>query len=396
MNSFFTNINETTNILFPPTKLVFGNNTINQLGIETENINCKNVLIITDKKLEAIGIVNKAIDALNKKNIKISTYSGITPNPTISEVEKGVNIAKSKAIDLIVGFGGGSILDAAKVIAVMTNHSGKVENYLGMNKIERYGIPSILVPTTSGTGSEISHAAVLTDEKDGNKKVMYGIQMFAKVAIVDPTLTLSLPPKITAETGMDALTHAIEAFVSWKAHLVSDFFASTAIRLISSNLRAAYAKGSTSIEARYNMALASTFGLLALIVSGGGGAVHGLSYPLGVKAHKSHGESNAILLPYVMEYNVIGNLKKFALIAKLMNYAGKTTNEIKLAKNSIQAVRDLSIDINIPQRMRDINIRKEDIPSFVEISFQYYKHHLERNPRDINPELAKEIYNSAW
>ena len=384
------------NIQFPPTKIIFGNNAISRLIEEIKILKGNRVLIVTDKQLVRLGLLDQINSKLRKENIDFYVFDEVIPNPPISQVENAIKFSKDKDIDLIIGFGGGSSLDTAKIVAIMSKNEGKIIDYIGLDKINKFGLPKILIPTTSGSGSEVSHSAVLTDERDGNKKVIYGFPLFAEVALIDPILTLNLPPKITSETGMDALTHAIEGFVSWKSNMISDYFAAQSISLIAKYLRPAYARGEKSIESRYNMSLASTLAVMALVISAGGGAVHGLSYPVGAKSHRSHGESIAILLPYVMNFNLIGNVHKFAIISKLMGYDNDNLNEIEMAKNSIKAVKELSKDIHLPQRMRDINIQKDEIISLTEIAFKNFKYHFDRNPRRINPESAKKIYENAW
>jgi alcohol dehydrogenase len=310
-------------------------------------------------------------------------------------VEKAIKIVREKSYDTVIGFGGGSALDAAKVIACLVKNEGEVRDYLGANKIPKRGLPCMLVPTTAGTGAEVSPVSVLTDEKAGNKNVISDSKLFADVALVDPLLTVLLPPKLTAYTGIDALCHAMGGFITRKANPVSDALAMEAIYLIGRNLRRAVSKGQTDMEARYNMALGAAMAMIARTNSGGG-AVHGLSYPLGTKYHLPHGQSIALLLPHVMAFNVGFAVPKFIRIAEAMGEKTEGLPEGRAAEKAIDAIRALLKDIGILQGLREIGVKKEDFPEFADIVYEVAYRHIEANPRHLTKEDVIKIYENAW
>lgn len=275
----------------------------------------------------------------------------------------------------------------------MASNPGNVLDYCGIDLVPKRGIPKILVPTTAGTGSEVTRVFVVTDTKDNMKKVVYSNYAIADLAIVDPMLTVSMPPKVTADTGMDALVHAIETFVSMNATPFSDLLASEAIRKITQYLPIAYAKGD-HIEARYHMALASLMAGLAF-ASGGLGAVHALAYPLGTEYHLPHGRSNAIMLPHVMEFNLIGNRYRYAKISEMMG-KGEDIIDLKIkAAMSVEAVIGLLEDIQIPYHLRDYGIPKEDIPKLVKEGMKQARLFVP-NPRNLTERDIEIIYTKAW
>jgi alcohol dehydrogenase class IV len=266
-----------------------------------------------------------------------------------------------------------------------------------MHRVEKPGLPTILIPTTAGTSAEWTWVAVVTDDLEPGKvakKSMYSTYLRPRAVIVDPLMTLNLPPKATAETGMDTLSHAIEAHTTWKANLVSDMFTEKVISLVAQNLRSAYGKGSKNLEARYHMAIGASLGF-AYMVSGAG-IIHGMGYPLQMKTHISHGESMAILMPSVMEFNLVANVPRFARIAELM---GEIVPELSLrakAQRSVEAVRQLIQDVRLPLRMREVGVHKEDIPGFVEAVFINSPHLVDGNCRNVTREEMAGIYEAAW
>ena len=212
--------------------------------------------------------------------------------------------------------------------------------------------------------------------------------------IIDPALTLNLPPSATADTGIDALCHAIEGYTSWKANIITDMVAEKVIKLVSDNLRIAYAKGSKHMEARYNMAIAAAFSMFALRTSGSY-IVHSLSYPLGIKAHLSHGTACALMLPYVMEFNLTGNMEKLAKVAELMGENTEGLSVREKAQKSIGAVRCLSADLGLPQRLGEVGLKETDIPEMVDYVFKFHAYQIENNPRYVSREDMAKILKAA-
>ncbi len=257
------------------------------------------ILVVTDPFLKDIGLTNQVTEPLEAEGYAIEIYTEVVPEPPLAIGEKLVAHTRDNAFDLVIGVGGGSALDLAKLAGVLASHEGNVAHYLnltGTKQITEKGIPTILIPTTSGTGSEITNISVLSLET--TKDVVTHDNLLADVAIVDPALTISLPPKITAATGVDALTHAVESYISKNASPVSDALALQAIRLISNSIRTAVANGQDK-QARTDMSYGSYLAGIAFFNAGVAG-VHALAYPLGGQFHIAHGDSNAVLLPYVM------------------------------------------------------------------------------------------------
>jgi alcohol dehydrogenase class IV len=375
--------------------ILFGSDTIKEIGKEIQKLHGKKVMVITDKYIVKLGLLNKAIQAMEKEGLEIALFEDVEFEPTIEMVEKALKAIRKNSYDIIIGFGGGSVLDAAKVLACLVTNEGQVRDYVGSNKISKRGLPFILVPTTGGTGSEVSPNGVFIDETDGNKKIISDDKLFPALAIVDPLLTLSVPPKLTAYTGMDALCHAMGCYISKKANPLTDAIAIEAIDRISHNLRQAVFKGQGDVESRYNMSLGATMGMIARVNSGGG-AVHGLSYPLGTKYHLPHSQSIALLMPHVMEFNLTSAVPKFARVAKAMGEKVKDLGEEKAAERAPESVKNLARDIGILQGLREFGVKKEDFPEFAEIVYRFSYRHIEVNPRMLSKQDIIKIYENAW
>jgi alcohol dehydrogenase class IV len=284
-------------------------------------------------------------------------------------------------------------LDVAKAVSLkVTNDLGVLE-LCGFDMAKKRGIPKILISTTSGTGSEVTRASILVNEKQNVKVVINSLYALPDVAIVDPLLTLTLPPKVTADTGMDALVHAIETYTGVNATPFSDILAERAIEWISQYLPMAWAKGSNT-EARYHMSLAATLAGMAF-ASGGLGATHALAYPVGTEYHLSHGRSNAIMLPHVMRSNLSGDSEKYGMIAGLMGKDVDGLSALEAAELSVEAVKDLLAAMEVSCRLRDYGIPREAIPMLVEKGMKYTWLFM-NNPRDLREPEVRTIYEEAY
>ncbi len=288
-------------------KLVFtplsytGWGALEQLIPEVEKYSPKKILVVTDPMLAKIGLAERITSPLEEQGYSVTLYTDVVPEPPLETGEKLVSFTREGQFEMVIGVGGGSALDLAKLAAVLAVHEGSAADYLnltGTKSVEKKGLPKILIPTTSGTGSEVTNISVLSLET--TKDVVTHDYLLADVAIVDPELTVSVPAKVTAATGIDALTHAVEAYISVNASPTTDGLALQAIRLIGRSLRKAVEDGSDK-QARIDMSNGSYLAGLAFFNAGVAG-VHALAYPLGGQFHISHGESNAVLLPYVMGY----------------------------------------------------------------------------------------------
>jgi len=378
---------------FSPTMILLGYNVVDRIGVEAKKLGGSKACIVTDEGVLKSGLVDRVKIPLEKEGIKVDVFDKVLPEPPVRVVDQCSEFIRKGKFDFIVGLGGGSSLDTAKGAAIMGAREGSVREVCGIDLITKRGLPKILIPTTGGTGAEATRAFVLTDEEEGIKKVSYSNYNMPELAIVDPTLAVSMPPKVTADTGIDALVHAIESFVSVNGTPFSDLLALEAIRLVSKSLPVAYAKGE-NLSARYDMSFAALLGGMS-ITSGGLGAVHALAYPIGTEYHQNHGRSNAIMLPHVMEFNLVGNLEKYSKIAQAMGEHVEGLDLSEGAEEAVVAVRRLLQMINISTRLRDYGIPREDIPKLVEGGMKQSRLFVP-NPRNPVREDVRAIFEKAW
>lgn len=378
-----------------------GNGAVENVGTLVKQHGGKKVLIITDTGIVQAGLVDNVKQPLEKEGIESGIFDDCKPDALISVIKECAQFAAKGDYDLIIGVGGGSTMDTAKVtrIAATAKDVDKEDIRQYFSGVPRPGLPMILIATTAGSGAEMSGAAVVTDDITGGETIKRSIvndYLLPDAVIVDPLMTTNLPPRITADTGMDALSHALEGYTNARANLISDMFAETAINLVSSNLRGAYYKGSMNPEARYNMSIAASIAILAFNTGGGPTLTHGMGHSLQAKAHCTHGVSCSIMLPHVMEFNMPVRLPRFARIAELMGEKMAGLSSQDAAQKAVDAVRKLSLDVGMPQRLRDIGVKREDIPEIVGILFDVNARTLVNNPRDCSKDDALKIFEAAW
>jgi len=382
-----------THVFLSPNRILFGIDAVKGVAAEAKQLGGKKVLIVTDPGVAEAGLVEAIKGPLESDGIAFSLYDQVEPEPSARIVDQCTQYLKDENCDLIIGVGGGSSLDVAKGASIMATNEGNILDYSGIDVVPKRGLPKILIPTTAGTGSEVTRVLVVTDEASNIKKAVYSNHVLSDVAIVDPMMTLSMPPKVTADTGIDALVHAIETYVSLNATPFSDILAVEAITLIAENVTMAFAKGE-NVEARYDMSLAATISGLAFS-SGGLGAVHALSNPLGIEYHLPHGRTNAIMLPHVMTFNLIGNPTKFAWIAEAMGEAVEGLSPMEAGSLAVEAVKELLNQLKISIRLRDYDIPQKDIPKLVEGAMKVSRLFVP-NPRNLTHEDVEEIFRMAW
>jgi len=376
-----------------PTRIQFGVGSINNLAKTIQEFNGSKVFLVIDPALNKTGITSQITAPLDNAGLPYVIYDTIDPEPGLKLADKGYKLAKSSGCDCVIGAGGGSAMDVAKAVAILLTNGGKAADYLGLDKIAKPGVPKIMVPTSAGTGAEVTFTAVFINEKTGSKGGMNGAPLYPEAAILDPMLTLSLPPKITASTGIDALTHALEAYTSTQAHTISEMYSLEAIKLISQNLPKAYANGS-NLEARSALLMGSLLGGKALATAGVG-LVHAMAYPMGGMFGIAHGLANAILLPYVIEYNLIGNMEKYATLAAIL---GKKTTDMttrEAAERCVEALFELNADVGIPGTLQDIDIPVEQLPEMARIALTVTRP-VENNPRQPTLDDVIHIYQMAY
>ena len=377
---------------FSPSKIILGVAAAEQVGNEAKSLGGQKVLIITDPGVARVGLVEKIQEALISEKLIVGIFDRVELEPPARVIDECADLVRKEGYDLIVGLGGGSSLDTAKGVSVVGTNEGKVLDYVGIDVVPNKGLPKILLPTTGGSGAEVTRVFAITDEIDKAKKVVYSNYNLADVAILDPLLTISLPPEVTAETGIDALAHAIESYVSVSSTPFSDILSIEAIRLISENLPVAYAKGE-NIEARSNMIFAAALAGLAW-ASGGLGAVHGLSYVLETEFNLGHAKASSIMLPHVMAFNKIGNLYKYGQVARAMGESIEGLSTYDAAEKSISAVKRLLWSVNISFRLTDYGGSKESFPKLVEGGMKQARLFVP-NPRNLTEHDVKGIYLKA-
>jgi len=392
-----------------PGELVFGLNASQQLGRLIHARGWRRILVVTDLNLVSAGIVDPIRKSLEDAGLGFEIFTGGRPEPDLGTAATARVCAEAYCPDAVLGLGGGSNLDLAKIVATLQAHRGMPEDYFGTDRIPGPILPVIAVPTTAGTGSEVSHSAVLTDVAAGIKVSTLSRHLRPALAVVDPTLTLTCPPRATADSGIDALTHAIEActavdfdqldappeepFPYSGRTPLGDLLSAEAIRLIGQHLVTAV-REPMNLIAREGMAWAATLAGMAFS-NCGVSVVHALEYPIGVAVHVSHGAGNGLLLPYVMRFNLATRSRVFAEIAASLGGDTATLTEIEAAELAVALVEKLRESIGIPIRLRDIGVRSEDLPKFAEKSFAI-KRLMRLNPRRPSQAELLHLLETAW
>ncbi|MBM4315107.1 MAG: iron-containing alcohol dehydrogenase [Deltaproteobacteria bacterium] len=373
-------------------KIVFGRGSFATLPEQIAEAKILRPLIVLDRNLAETGFREKIEGLFAKAGVGYTIYDKTEPEPALELADEGTKLALKKKCDGVIGIGGGSAMDLAKAIAVLAANKGKAEDYLGLNKVPGPGLPKIMVPTTAGTGSEVTFTAVFIRKKLKKKEGMNSPYLYPELALLDPELTLSLPPHPTAATGIDALCHAIESYTSVNASPMSEVMSLEAIRLISDNLRTAVHDG-TNLDAREAMLLGSLYAGLGL-ANAGVTAVHSLSYPLGGKYGVSHGLANTIMLPRVMAFNLPGALEKFVDIAEVM---GEIVEDLPLreaAYLAVEAVEALIEDCGIMTTLEELEIPESDFPELAKVAMTVARP-LANNPCKMTLDQMVELYQEA-
>ena len=371
-------------------KIVAGFDSIQAIREFAAEYSVKSALIITDEGVWKTGLVDKPRQLLTEAGVAVEVIHNTPPEPATHHVEQVVDAAKKMACQAIIGIGGGSSMDVAKITAVMLTNPQPLSELLKGSKIEQRGVPTLMIPTTAGTGAEATQNAIFLVPEEESKVGIVSPKLVPDWAILDPALTVGLPPAITASTGMDALCHAIECYISKKANPLSDTYALRAIGLIFRSLRRAFADGK-DLDARHDMLLAALFGGMC-IASSSTTAVHALAYPLGGKYHMPHGLSNAILLPYVMEFNRDACTEKFRDIAGAMGLAVAGLTAAEAADQMIENLFALTRDLNMGVNLRDKGITAADLDGMVEAAAKVTRL-LNNNPKPMGKDDIRSVYS---
>ncbi|MFS0784335.1 iron-containing alcohol dehydrogenase [Bacillus sp. 1P06AnD] len=375
-----------------PTRIEFGTKKIHSLIEYVRELGGSRIMILTDKGIGNAGIVKKVTDILDHGRFRYLIFDSIKENPKDKDCMDAYRLAKKEKVDLLIGLGGGSSIDTAKAVGILLEHGGSLQDWYGINTLQKSITPLISIPTTSGTGSEITFFSVITDTNSKQKMNILDKKMAARIALLDPELTFTLPAPITASTGMDALTHAIEAYTCNLANPLTDAMALYAMELIVQNLPRAYRDGADE-DARKQMMLGS---LLAGIAFGNSdvAGVHCMAEALGGLYDTPHGVANSMILPYVFEYNIPSNIPKHAEVAKRLGVqpAGKTTEEI--AYEGVDKLYWLAETVNIPEMADVDNIEPEDFAYLAEGATRNVS--ASSNPRPLSVNEYMSLFHAAY
>jgi alcohol dehydrogenase len=377
-------------IYWPAINLI-GPGSIQEIGVEIEKLGLKNLLVVTDKVLRSLDVVSKVTDVLEKYYIDYVVFDDVKPNPTTQNVEDGLVAFKDNNCDGILSIGGGSPQDAAKAIGILYTNGGDITQYEGIGKSANKSVPIIAINTTAGTASEVTINYVITDEIRKIKMVMVDPNCLATVAVNDPELMLQKPAGLTAATGLDAMTHAIEAYITKGAFRLSDTLALEAIKLIGESLETAVNDGK-SLDARSKMAWGSYIAGLSFS-NCGLGIVHSMAHQLGSEYDLPHGVANAILLPYVEEFNSVVCPAKFKNIALALGKDVAHLSDEEASVEAINAIKEMSAALNIP-KLKDTSFNPEDIDKLAEQAMADVC--TGGNPREVTVEDIKALYRWAY
>lgn len=393
---------------FSTQNIVFGNGSINDLDKILRRFNAKNVFLITDQGIVKAGILEKVTNLLKSKGFEVVIYDQAIPEPPVNSVIEAYEFAKKQIkTDVIIGIGGGSSIDLAKVVALLMEHGGHPRDYFEEGKVPGPIAPLIAIPTTAGTGSEVTSVAVVNDTENNLKVGISDNYLRPAVALLDPELTVGLPPYVTACSGIDALVHAIESYtakdfnnIEAKGNIlfqgafpITDALGEKAIELIVNNLTIAVHQGS-NLEARSNMLLGSL--LAGLAFSNAGNALaHAIAYPVGGIVKSPHGEVTGLLLPYVMRYNTTTTKEKMSKIAKIFGVVNKNNNENELAFAASEAVLQLLEEIGLPTKLSQIGVKEEDLEEIAEKTLGIERL-VRNNPRVPDKKSLLNLIESAF
>lgn len=376
--------------LLQPQKIVFGTGCIQTLVDDYKQLGKQRLFVLTAPPIRPL--IEDALAELTAAGISIEVYDQVMAEPTLNDFNRILEYARQFDADSVIGIGGGSVLDVAKLVAAFAKSEQQAADCFGTGFIKAKGLWLACLPTTAGTGAEVSPNAILLDERDHLKKGIVSPYLIVDAAYVDPKLTWTVPAKVTADTGMDALTHCIEAYTNKFAHPAVDIYALQGIRLIAANLERAVKDGK-DVEAREALALGSLYGGLCLGPVNTA-AVHALSYPLGGEFHIPHGLSNAILLPSVMKFNRPANLKRYAEVAVALGCEpGKDDNET--AQRGVDFIYQLADTVGIPKKLTDLGIPQTAVDGMAKAAMEVQRL-LKNNPREVTEQDARDIYNSLY
>lgn len=370
-----------------PTTIRFGAGAVKELPAYLSKNNLKAPLIVTDPTISQLPFFKTIVEDLKAKGIAVEVFNDIHKNPVKSDVYKGTDVWDATNRDSIVGIGGGAALDVARAIVLRVNHREdlfKYDDLIGGDIYVTNDVPHfITIPTTSGTGSEVGRSAIIADDETHQKKILFSPKLMAQIVFADPELTMDLPPFITAATGMDALTHNMEAYLAKNFHPMCDGIALEGISLIKDALERA--TNNPDLESRSKMLMASMMGAIAF--QKGLGVVHSLAHPLSSLLDTHHGLANAVNIPYGMQFNVAGFEDRFKKIARTLDLKDENGEAV------VKYLFDLNTKVNIPHKLSDIGVKNEHIETLADLAFADFAH--PNNPKPVSREDFKQLYLTA-
>ncbi len=370
-----------------PTTIRFGAGASKELGDYLIKNNLSRPLVVTDTTVSQLDFFKEIINDLERKNISVEIFSDIHKNPIRSDVYKGADAYDQTKRDSVIGIGGGAALDVARAIVLRVNHREdlfKYDDLVGGDIYVTNDVPHfITIPTTAGTGSEVGRSAIIADDETHQKKILFSPKLLAKIVFADPLLTMQLPAFITAATGMDALTHNMEAYLAKMPHPLCEGIALEGISLINDSLEKAVNK--PDLESRSKMLIASLMGAIAF--QKGLGVVHSLAHPLSSLLDTHHGLANAVNIPYGMEFNIAGFENKFNRIARALELKDETGEAV------VNYLFNLNSKINIPHKLRDIGVKQEHIETLADLAIADFAH--PNNPKPVSREDFRNLYSKA-
>jgi alcohol dehydrogenase class IV len=384
-----------------PSRVIFGVGTVDQVGSEIKRLGLNDGLLVTDLGVGKAGLLDKVKKPLDKEGLRTAVYDEVEPEPSITCIERLLDVAAKSRREFLIGLGGGSSIDAAKAVSVLLNNPGDPEDYLagGKKEFSRPGVPCITIPTTAGTGAEITWDSVVKDRR-GTKAFYEHAYIRPNLAIVDPVMSSTMPPRLTASTGVDALCHAVESTLAKMANPFTRAVALESIRLISSSLRTAVQHGNV-IEARSDMALATT---LAAYSEGNVGDIeaHGIGHLLGSFYKIPHGTACGLALPYAMEHNIVVVPDRLRLVAEAMGEQTSGLSVREAAYRGAYAVKRLIEDVGLPTTLqeasREYGMNKEDLPRLAKsmVTIPWIKMLFDSAIRTMNEEIALQLLTRTW
>lgn len=375
-----------------PSVIMTGEGVVGQIGDQAKKLGATRVLVVTDKGVAKAGMIDAIEAPLTAAGLQVGIYDESVPEPPMESVLAAARQCEEGGYDLVVAFGGGSAMDTAKMVAILPGTGKTVEDYVGVDLVEKPGLPVIAVPTTAGTGSEVTKVAIFANTRLNVKQGVSSPHLVPAVALVDPLLTISCPPRVSAASGIDAFIHNVEAYTSVNATPITDMYALKGIELISGSIRTAVYQG-TNVEARFRMALGALYGGLAF-GSAGVTAVHALSYPVGGKYHVPHGDANTLMLPWVMEHNMLGCLDRFVDVARAMGLEVDGYTPREAAEMAVDEMRQLAEDLKLPLYLSDVDIPASAIDELADGAMGQTRL-LVNNPRCLTRDDVVAIYREC-